>query len=300
VNGLTFPATNRIQLSPFVCQVLAQTLGRSAQQPLFTAFAVTLLAHESAHASGIKAEGRAECRAIETEPRAAQLLGLPRTLAARLQHIYRGTVYPNDLPRYRTPACRAGLPGAVVPDTLGSAGNLRPLRRDAAAAARVLPGWRNLGGEVGPLSPCAPVKSRTFELARFDEFFSGPRGESLTYSSATLRTEKEFATAVVRQRALLRCDLALLRKDIRESHSTDTVSAGRIPDSIARLSPLVHAFREIYTSHGKRWDRDSITIFDGAKRITPELFFRAPAGELPVLVELRATAACLRALGRRS
>lgn len=113
--GLTYPETHRIQLSPTVCQVLAQVIARSARQPLFTAWAVTILAHESAHVSGIAAENRAECRAIATEPRAAALLGVARPLARRLQHIYRGTLYPYDLSRYRTPPCPAGQSASSSP-----------------------------------------------------------------------------------------------------------------------------------------------------------------------------------------
>ena len=143
---MTWERTHRIELSPFVCQVLAQVLARSARQPLFTAFAVTVLAHESAHASGIRSENRAECQAIETEPRAAELLGIPRATGQRLQHIYRGTIYPNDEPRYRTPACAAGLPGEVVPDTLGPAASLRPFKRVAKRVARVFHGWKDIGG----------------------------------------------------------------------------------------------------------------------------------------------------------
>jgi hypothetical protein len=295
-DGLTFPATRRIELSPFVCEILAQVLARSAQQPLYTAYGITILAHESAHASGIRAENLAECRAIRTEPRAAQLLGIPKTLAQRFQHIYRGTVYPYDLPRYRTPPCKAGLPGVLVPDTLGTSANLRPLRRVATAVARALPGWRNLAGgdAIGPLDPCAPIRSRALELARIGE--SLVRTDAyLGFAAASVRTRKLFATARARYRALAGCDLAQLREQIRESHTSATVSVGRIPDSITQLSPKVRAFRQIWAAQGKTWDRDTIFIFDPAKRTMATLFFKAPAGELPVSLEVRATAAGLLA-----
>src|SRR5579871_34812 len=144
--GITYPDDHQIDLSPFICEVLGQALARSANQPLFTAYAVTVLAHESAHASGISAENQAECRAIQTDTRAARLLGLPSALAMRIPHIYRGTIYPYDEQRYRTPVCHPGLPGVVVPDTLGPTAELRPFERIAAAAAQSLRGWKNDGG----------------------------------------------------------------------------------------------------------------------------------------------------------
>ena len=297
-DGVTFPETRRIQLSPFLCQVLEQVLARSAQQPLFTSYAITILAHESAHASGIRAENLAECRAIRTEPRAAQLFGIAKPVALRLQHIYRGTIYPNDLPEYRTPPCKAGLPGAVVPDTLGTAADLRPLRRAAAAVSRLLPGWRNLGGSVGPLNPCSPIASRTWEADRFDEFFLGPHGASLDYANGGIRTPKEFHASLVRIQTEPRCDLALLRTQIRESHSTATVSTGQIPKSITRLSPDVHAFRQIWTFKGEKWDRDSIAILDRASRTHTEIFVRSPSDHSSVSLEIRATKAALQAFGR--
>jgi hypothetical protein len=298
--GYTFFATHRIQLAPYVCQVLAQTLARSARQPLFDAFAITILAHESAHASGIRAEDRAECTAIRTEPRAARLLGISKPDANRFQHIYRGTIYPNDLPRYRSPACKAGLPGAVVPDTLGTTANLRPFKHGGTEVAHLLPGWANLGGSVGPLDPCAPLETRAWEVARFGEFFLGPNGASLDFGGSRLRTPNEFHTAVVRRQAEPRCDLGELRRDIRESHSTATISTGRIPATISRLSPTVHAYRQIWTFHGEKWDRDSISIFDRAKRTDGEIFLRVPVHDFRMSVELAATKALLHALASNS
>ena len=140
--GTPIPKVATSNSPPVVCQILGQVIDRSAQQPLFTAWAVTVLAHESAHASGVEAENRAECRAIKTEPRAAELLGIPKALARRLQHIYRGTIYPYDLPRYRIPTCSAGQPGAVGPDTLGTAANLRPLAPCGDQGRSSFPHWR--------------------------------------------------------------------------------------------------------------------------------------------------------------
>jgi hypothetical protein len=292
--GFTFYAPRRIQLAPFICQILEQELARMAQQPLYTADAIMVLAHESAHASGIKVESQAECRAIETEPRAAQLLGVPKALAVRFQQIYRGTIYPNDLPRYRTPVCKAGLPGVVVADTLGSAANLRPLRRIGKAVVHALPPWRNLGGMVGPLEPCAPIKSRSLELARLSETLLGSH-EFAVVTSATIRTRKSFATALARYRALPRCDLALRRLQARESHTPATISLGRMPNSIMQLAAQVRGFRDVYTLRGKRLNLDSIFVFDRTRRTMSTLFFSSPAGRLHPTIERSATAAILRA-----
>jgi len=295
--GLTFPATRRIELSPFVCQILAQVMARSAPQPLFTAYGITILAHEAAHAHGIRAENLAECRAIGTEPRAAELLRMPKAFALRLEHIYRGTVYPYDLRQYRTPPCRAGLPGVLVPDTLGTDANLRPLRLVATTVNRSLRGWRNLEGvdAIGPLDPCSVIKSRAVELARINESLVRPDAY-VALSAGSLRTQKDFATARARYRAEAPCDLAQLREGIRQSHTRATVSSGRIPDSITGLSPRVRAYREVWAARGKKWNRDTIFVFDPAKRTLASLFFKAPVGQLPVSLEVRATAAALKSL----
>jgi hypothetical protein len=295
--GVTWFQTHRIELSPFICEVLAQVLGRSAQQPLFTAEAVQVLAHESAHASGIKAENRAECKAIETDRQAALLLGLSPAAATELPHIYRGTIYPYDEPRYRTPVCPAGLPGVVIPDTLGTASDLRPLRTAAAAAARVVEHWKNRGGaeSVGPLSPCSPAVSRTDERARFGEGFLGPRGESLQLTATRLDTPREFRVALGRYKVLDRCDLLALRKLVKEDHTPATITYGRIPASITRLSPAVLAYRDIWTESGQKWNRDTIIVLNRTQRSWTHLFFRFPPGRLPLSVEIRATKALLRA-----
>ena len=293
--GVTNVAKRRIELSPFVCQILAQTLARSARQPLWTASAVMVLAHESAHASGIHDESSAECRALRTEPRAARLLGISAKLAARFQHIYRGTIYPFESPQYRTPPCPAGRPGVVAPDTLGAPAKLSPLGRTAAAVARSLQ-WKNIGGAdgIGPLSRCAPTESRTWEATRFTEIFEGPHGASAVYSAVRLRTQNEYATALTRYPALPRCELRELRTRIRETHYPATVSVGRIPRAVTRLSPRVRAYREIWTSRGQKWNRDEIFILDRAERSSTHLFFRSLVGKLPFSVELRATKAALR------
>lgn len=299
-NGVTYYTTRRIQLSPFVCQVLSQALARTADQPLFTAWAVTVLAHESAHASGIKVESQAECRGIETEPRAAQLLGIAKPLAIRLQRIYRGTIYPYDAPRYRTPVCAAGEPGTVVSDTLGSAAQLAPLGRTATAVGRTLPGWKNIGGadSVGPLSPCSPAVNRTHELARLGEALLGPHGASLVFAAVRFQTKSEFHTALVRYDALQRCDIVLERRLDREDRTGGTITYGRMPKSVSNLAPTLHAFRDVFAERGDRWNRDSFFIFSPSRQTMTELFFRVPVGTFPFSVELRATKAALQTTGR--
>lgn len=303
--GLTYVRAHRIQLSPFECQILAQVLDRSAQQPLFTAWGVTVLAHESAHASGIAAENRAECRAIETEPHAARLLGISRPLARRFQHIYRGTVYPYDLSRYRIPVCAAGRPGVLVPDTLGTEAKLQPLEHAATGVTRSLQSWRNVGGagSVGPLSPCSPIKSRTEELARFGVTLLGPRHEILRFSVATLKTKRDFSVALSRYKPFPRCDLGLIRTRLHEIHSTDTVSLRLAPTAVTDLSSQVQAFRIRYVRKTISWDEDAISIADPAGRTIASLRFEAASGEVPVSVEVRAVSALLQGeatMARRS
>ena len=184
-----------------------------------------------------------------------------------------------------------------VPDTLGTSANLRPLRRVTNAIVRSVPGWQDIGGgdSVGPLDPCSPIRSRSLEVARIGETVVRQPQALLEFGAATLRP-KDFAAARARYRPQISCDLAGLRQDIRESHERATVSNGRIPAAITRLSPHVQAYREIWAQQGLRWDRDNIQIFDPARRTLATLFFKAPVGEIPVSLEVRATAAALNAL----
>ena len=294
--GITWKTTRHIELAPFVCESLGQVLAKSADQPLFTAVAVHVLAHESAHASGISAENEAECTGLKTGPEAGELLGFSPSVAVRLQHIFRGTMYPYDAPTYRTPACEAGLPGVVVPDTLGTKAELRPFESAAAAAAKAVPHWTNIGGaySVGPLSPCSPAVSRANEQIRIGEAFTGGLGESLILSGGRLRTKADFKIALTRFKALDRCDLLALRKLDREDHTPGTITFGRVPASISHLSSRVLAYRDIWTESGEKWNRDTIFVLDEAQRSWMHLFFRAPVGELPTSVEIRTTKAILQ------
>jgi len=294
--GITYPRSRHIELSPVVCQILEQVLERSARQPLFTAWAVHVLAHESAHASGIDAENRAECRAIETDARAAELFGFSMASARRLQHIYRGTLYPHDLPRYRTPPCAAGQPGVVVPDTLGTAANLRPLSHVVTKAARTLLHWRSIGGvlSVGPLSPCSPIPSRSEELARFGEGFSGPDGADVLLSDVTLKTKPDFSAALARISAHPRCSLRLFQTNLRETHSPGRVLLHALPAAVTRLSPQVTGFR-ISIIHGPiQVNNDLITVVDPARRRFGTVYFQGHAGHVPVSAEVSAVKTMLQ------
>lgn len=291
--GVTFLAKRRIQLSPEVCQALSQVVGGALRQPLYTAWAITVLAHESAHASGIAAEQRAECRAIITEPRAARLFGVSKALARRLQHIYRGTVYPDDVPRYRTPPCPAGRPGALVPDTLGAPADVRRLEQAAKRVASALPRWKNVGGAagIGPLSPCAPVTNRTTELARFDYALFGPQDAYVAYTSVTVRTQGDFAAMLARYEAFPRCDLRLHRQQIRERHATDTISLAPMPTAITSISPQVRSFRFVLTAKGEQYNLDRIAVLNSAERSMILVSFSARVGLIPTSAEVRAAAA---------
>jgi hypothetical protein len=302
--GITYPKNRRIELAPVVCEILAQVLNRSAQQPLFTAWAVNVLAHESAHASGIEVENRAECRAITTDPRTAELLGIPKALGRRLQHIFRGTIYPSDLPRYRLPPCAAGRPGVVVPDTLGTAANVRPLARVGTEFARSLSHWKSLGGvlSVGPLSPCSPIRSRTEELARFSEGYLGP-GANVLFSDTTLKTKRDFSTALSRFKTHPRCSLEQFQMHLREIHSRSRASLQALPAEITRLSPRISGFRIRVSKGPIRVNNDLITMLDPAKRTFASVYFQAHVPvvsypdvtplPLPVAVEVAAVKAVL-------
>ena len=296
-SGWTFFATRDVELSPFVCLALEQALAKSANEPLFRAFAVEVLAHESAHASGIHAEDRAECQGMSTSPRAAKLLGISPADAQALEQIYRGTLYPTDPPEYRSPTCKAGLPGRLVPDTLGSAADLRPLQPAAAAVAASMRGWKNLegGDAVGPPVACSPIASLTFERARFAETFSGPGGQGVYFASIRLGTQQEFATAVSRDPDFLRCWVAYESREARQTGSSVRYTAGHVPAVIGRLSSYLHAVRMVSKNGGQVVNHDRIYIFDSPRLGVRELFFTSLAGT-PVTRELRAAKAALQGL----
>ena len=115
-------------------------------------------------------------------------------------------------------------------------------------------------------------------------------------SSVQLRTPHDFAGAVARFRSEPRCSLALSRTRIREHHLSASVVLARVPKAITRVSPEVHAFRKIWTEHGKRWILDTIFIFDRASREIPLMSYEVLAGKVPLSVEVRATEAALRSL----
>jgi hypothetical protein len=297
IEGVTYLRKHRIQLSPFVCGILAQVLNRSANQPLYTAGAVTVLAHEAAHVSGITAENRAECHAIETDVRAARLLGISPSASAELPHIYRGSLYPYDGAQYRTPACRAGLPGALIADTLGSAAELRPLARIGTAVAESLRGWKDRGGvgSVGPLSPCAPIRSQTTERLRFAESFGGPDGAYLDLSSVRFKTRAVFRQSRAGQAKTEQCIIALTKRLIQADTPDGNDVAWPLQKALTRLSPNVRGFRDVAEVGKQFWTRDSFFIFDPSVLGQTHLVFRFRGANTPIAQEIRTIKAALRA-----
>ena len=295
LTGLTFPRQRRVGLDPLVCATLAQIMNRTESAPLYDAWALAVLAHESAHASGVSAENKAECAAVRTLPRTAELFGLPPATALRLQRVYRGTIYPDDLPRYRTPACPAGEPAIVSADELGSGADLHTLEGLVRQAARELAGWRRIGGSVGPLSKCAPVRSRAEELARYgDQYVLGSNlytGISMT----TLRSTADVPSTVSRLARSATCDLAQRRDDIRAHHSKNVVRVESLGAAVTRISPGVRGYRVVLTYEGsKHWTNDTVFVINARKRLFVTLQFSRTGLAPRVVTEARIVAALLK------
>jgi hypothetical protein len=116
--GVTFFATRRIQLAPFICQILEQALARSVQQPLYTADAVTVLAHESAHASGIKAENLALTRSPR-DPCGPQFAPLSSQTSRSPSNVRNGSTWPmvRECGAIRSTSPPVPITGASVPSS---------------------------------------------------------------------------------------------------------------------------------------------------------------------------------------
>lgn len=285
--GFTYFETHRIQLPPFVCHALAQTMAHPALQPLISAWAITVLAHESAHASGIEVENRAECRAMATEPRAAKLLGVPHSLAVEFQHLYRGSVYPYDSPQYRLRTCQAGKPGVLAPDTYGTPPRVRPLARLAKALVRYLPPWKDAGGAsfIGGTNPCTIVTSFAQEQASYKYLLVGPHRFAVRYSSEIL-TKRAFAAVRARIAKAPRCELKFGRSQIHDFHYKETITDGRLPASVMKLSPL--AYRQVLRYPGQAWDFDFIVFVEPAQRMIVDFQFLTRANRVDPQMEERA------------
>ena len=104
---------NGVNLAPDVCADL-DALSRAKAEPtggerlLRAAFAVLVLAHESAHVRGLDREAEAECWGMQNVVRTATELGLPAAYGRRLADVYWTEIYPHQRPGYRTTACRDG------------------------------------------------------------------------------------------------------------------------------------------------------------------------------------------------
>jgi hypothetical protein len=70
--------------------------------------AVHVLTHEAMHMSGVTAEDRAECLAVQRDAQTARLLGASPEAAHRLARTYWLTVYPRMPDDYRSADCVAG------------------------------------------------------------------------------------------------------------------------------------------------------------------------------------------------
>jgi hypothetical protein len=113
----------------------------------------------------------------------------------------------------------------------------------------------------------------------------GPISRTASHQIATL---DHVASALAGRRAIVNCWSYLY-------HQSATISTGRIPKAITELSTDVRAYRQVWAGDGEKWNRDTI-LFDPTKRATATLFFKAPVGEIPLSLEVRATRAALNSL----
>jgi hypothetical protein len=102
-----------IGLSAEVCAELNPLLSgsnsmRTAQSLDVFASSINVLAHESAHASGIHDEAKANCFGIQTIRRTMMLLGRTSGEGQHVATYFYDNLYPLQAPRYRSPECRNG------------------------------------------------------------------------------------------------------------------------------------------------------------------------------------------------
>lgn len=298
--ALTNPKLAQIQIAPYMCETFAALFAHRPAGLLYTAFAVGVLAHESAHAAGTRAEGRAECQAVRTLPRAAQLLGFSATAAVRLQRVFWGTIYPADLPQYRTPVCPLRIRGIVVADETGPAAIVRPLRAVVAAVGAGPGGLRRLlPAEPGGLSSCAAIRSRSQELARVVGRYADGSHVELDVSAVTFRTPAVLATVWARVPGSFTCNTAQHRDEIKSSDPAATVVGAALPARIARLSAHVRGYRLTTRSHtvsaGKTVIVDTVFIEDPGRSFYAVVGVKATGVPVPLLAEARAVEAVLHA-----
>jgi hypothetical protein len=111
--GFADLTTGTVNLPPNVCgplDTIAYTPAHRFAAPTWEAVAaVHILAHEAAHLGGAgSSEAHAECDAVQTTTRAAELLGVDAPYARWMAWLDWTHLYP-DLPAsYRSPDCRPG------------------------------------------------------------------------------------------------------------------------------------------------------------------------------------------------
>jgi hypothetical protein len=119
--GFAVAGGNRIQLAPVTCGRLVnlryhRQRPTSADLRLELALGAGTLAHESAHASGISSEARAECYSVQLLERAASALGVGPAYARTLVEAY-WEDYPANPSEYRSGECRDGGEFDMRPNT---------------------------------------------------------------------------------------------------------------------------------------------------------------------------------------
>jgi hypothetical protein len=284
---------HQIQIGPGTCEILAKILGGGSPRELDTATAVGVLAHEARHTAGVYAESAAECGAMRDIPRAARLLGLQAATGTRLQHVFRGMVYPLDLPRYRTPSCRAGLPGIVVRNEFGPDAHVAALRARLRVVAAALPGWRRLPVPLVPLGRCSAVRSRIHEVARVEGLYA-PAGRRTSVDVAVVEFDSAaaFANARGRLAGSVRCFAAQSRRQLRRSDPTASVRVEPLQGEL-RGRGLRIAFRGAGVVGARVIVQDSIFVSDPRTRTLLLLAVTGRDAPPPEAVELRAYRAAL-------
>jgi hypothetical protein len=119
--GFAVAGGKRIQLAPVTCTRLVnlryhRQRPTSADLRLELALGAGTLAHESAHASGVSSEARAECYSVQLLERAAWALGVRPAYARTLVEAY-WEDYPANPPEYRSGECRDGGEFDMRPNT---------------------------------------------------------------------------------------------------------------------------------------------------------------------------------------
>jgi hypothetical protein len=98
------------RIRPDVCTALVKFARAPQAATLQSAVALQVIAHESFHLHGFRAEAVAECYGMQEVPRVARALGAPAPEGRTLARGVYALNYPHMPPRYRSPDCRPGGP----------------------------------------------------------------------------------------------------------------------------------------------------------------------------------------------